>query len=52
MMSSISGGTLQRERGRFGDGIIGAQAVKSGIPLITNDRELGRAVRSAGGTVR
>jgi RHS repeat-associated protein len=45
-------GGLTRKRGKFGDGIIGAQAVKSGMPLVTNDRELAQAVRAAGGTVR
>jgi predicted nucleic acid-binding protein len=45
-------GSLLRARGRFGDGIIGAQAVEFGIPLITNDTELSAAVRAAGGVVR
>jgi RHS repeat-associated protein len=45
-------GGLVRSRGRFGDGIIGAQSVEFGIPLITNDVELANAVRAAGGTVR
>jgi hypothetical protein len=45
-------GSLQRATGRFGDGIIGAQAVEFGIPLITNDTELAAAVRAAGGIVR
>jgi predicted nucleic acid-binding protein len=45
-------GGLVRTTGRFGDGIIGAQATEFGIPLITNDAELGAAVVRSGGTVR
>jgi RHS repeat-associated protein len=45
-------GGLARATGRFGDGIIGAQALEFGIPLITNDAELAAAVRAAGGVVR
>jgi predicted nucleic acid-binding protein len=45
-------GTLVRMNGRFGDGIIGAQAIEFGIALITNDLELAAAVRAAGGVVR
>lgn len=45
-------GFLPAGRGRFGDGIIGGQALENNIPLITNDRNLGDAVRSLGGIVR
>lgn len=45
-------GALLKKQGRFGDGIIGAQAVQSGRPLVTNDKELANVVRAAGGTVR
>ena len=45
-------GTLTRATGRFGDGIIGAQATEFGIPLNTDDAELAAAVQAAGGTVR
>jgi predicted nucleic acid-binding protein len=45
-------GLLPAGRGRFGDGIIGGQALEQGIPLITNDQALGEAVRTLGGTVR
>ena len=45
-------GGLVRTTGRFGDGIIGAQAVEVGVPLITSDAELAAAVRAAGGVVR
>ena len=45
-------GNLIKLRGRFGDGIIGAQALEFGIPLVTNDAELAAAVRAAGGIVR
>lgn len=31
-------------RGRFGDGVIGAQLLEFGIPLITNDAELAKVV--------
>jgi RHS repeat-associated protein len=39
-------------RGRFGDGIIGAQALEFGLPLITNDKQLTLRVWELGGTVR
>jgi predicted nucleic acid-binding protein len=45
-------GGLTRLRGRFGDGIIGAQALELRLPLVTDDGELARAVRAAGGEVR
>ncbi|MET0624888.1 MAG: RHS repeat-associated core domain-containing protein [Pyrinomonadaceae bacterium] len=45
-------GMLPAARGRFGDGIIGAQALESQLPLVTNDRALGNAIRALGGTVR
>jgi len=45
-------GSLLKETGRFGDGIIGAQSVEFGMPLVTNDVELAAAVRALGGTVR
>ncbi len=43
---------LPAGRGRFGDGVIGAQAVEEQLPLITNDKNLGGAVKAAGGVVR
>ena len=45
-------GQLPAGRGRFGDGIIGGQAVEGGIPLITDDAALGAAVRALGGVAR
>lgn len=45
-------GMLSDKPGRFGDGIIGAQAVEFGIPLITHDKELRKVVESLGGVVR
>ena len=39
-------------RGTFGDGIIGAQALEFELPLITNDQELTLRVWELGGTVR
>ena len=45
-------GKITDTYGRLGDGLIGAQAIELGIPLITNDRGLTRAVREFGGTVR
>lgn len=45
-------GALPSGRGNFGDGVIGAQAVQYRLPLVTNDRALGNAVRAFGGTVR
>lgn len=45
-------GNITNTYGRLGDGLIGAQAVELGIPLITNDRGLTRAVREFGGVVR
>jgi len=43
---------LTAKEGVFGDGIIGAQTLEFGLPLITRDRELAKIVRSLGGTVR
>ena len=37
-------GQSTKTAGKFGDGIIGAQAIKNEIPLVTNDGELGRIV--------
>ena len=45
-------GQLPSGRGRFGDGVTGAQALENNIPLITNDRALRGVVQSLGGTVR
>jgi predicted nucleic acid-binding protein len=45
-------GMLPAGRGRFGDGIIGAQALETGLPLVTNDKALANTVRALGGTVR
>ena len=45
-------GQLPAAPGRFGDGIIGAQAIENQIPLITNDRALRGVIQSMGGTVR
>ena len=45
-------GMLPDRPGRFGDGIIGAQALENNLPLITNDKALKLAVESLGGTVR
>ena len=33
-------GEQEKVRGKFGDGIIGAQAIENNLPLITNDRRL------------
>lgn len=38
--------------GLFGDGIISAQAIENGIPLVTDDRELIELIRGLGGVVR
>jgi hypothetical protein len=43
---------LKEKPGRLGDSIIGAQALDFGLPLITNDGELGELVKSLGGKVR
>jgi predicted nucleic acid-binding protein len=45
-------GQMARTVGRVGDGIIGAQAIENGFPLITNDAELARIVFGNGGVVR
>ena len=45
-------GMLPSGAGRFGDGVIGAQAVENRIPLITNDKALKAAVDALGGTTR
>jgi predicted nucleic acid-binding protein len=45
-------GMLRDRPGRFGDGIIGAQALENNLPLITNDRNLREVIQSLGGTVR
>jgi predicted nucleic acid-binding protein len=45
-------GLLAPGRGRFGDGIVGGQALDLRIPLITDDAELAAAVRALGGVVR
>lgn len=42
----------QRGKGKFGDGIIGAQALELDLPLITNDKELKAIVSKLGGEVR
>lgn len=45
-------GQLPAGRGRFGDGVIGAQALENNIPLITNDKALRGVIQSMGGSVR
>lgn len=45
-------GQLRARRGRFGDGVIGAQSIDNGIPLITDDKELRRVINSMGGLAR
>ncbi len=45
-------GMLPAQPGRFGDGIIGGQALENNIPLITNDKALKAAVESLGGATR
>jgi len=45
-------GELPKGSGNFGDGIIGAQAIENGIPLITSDVNLAGAVVRFGGRVR
>uniref|UniRef100_UPI0029625812 RHS repeat-associated core domain-containing protein n=1 Tax=Lysobacter antibioticus TaxID=84531 RepID=UPI0029625812 len=45
-------GALPDRPGRFGDGIIGAQALENKIPLVTNDKALKRAINEMGGTTR
>ena len=39
-------------KGNFGDGVIGAQALHLGIPLVTGDKGLAAAVEGMGGTAR
>jgi len=43
---------LPAGRGRFGDGVIGAQSLDNGIPLITDDKALRNVVNSMGGTAQ
>lgn len=43
---------LPAQPGRFGDGVIGAQAIELGIPLVTNDARLAEVVRRMGGQTR
>lgn len=45
-------GQMSSKPGRFGDGIIGAQAIEHILTLITSDKELRKVVQSMGGTVR
>lgn len=45
-------GMLPDRPGRFGDGVIGAQAIQGRMPLVTNDKALRSAVQSLGGEVR
>jgi len=45
-------GMLPDRPGRFGDGIMGAQALESNLPLITNDKALKAAVEALGGATR
>ena len=45
-------GMLPAQPGRFGDGLIGGQALENNIPLITNDKALKAAVESLGGATR
>jgi hypothetical protein len=52
IISFRGGGGLNRASGRFGDAIIGQQSLQFNIPLITEDKELARAVLAAGGKVR
>ncbi len=45
-------GMLPDRPGRFGDGIIGGQALENNIPLITDDKDLKTALEKLGGTSR
>jgi len=45
-------GQSNRAKGKFGDGIIGGQAVDGNVPLITNDKELKKIVNGLGGEAR
>ncbi len=45
-------GQLPNQPGRFGDGIIGAQALEGGLPLVTNDKALRAVIEAMGGVVR
>lgn len=45
-------GMLPDRPGRFGDGIIGGQAIENNLPLITNDKALQRAIETLGGATR
>lgn len=45
-------GELPARPGRFGDGIIGAQALQFELPLVTNDHDLAELVARYGGIVR
>lgn len=45
-------GELPNTPGRFGDGIIGAQALEYNLPLVTNDQALREVVKKFGGAVR
>lgn len=45
-------GMLPPAPGRFGDGIIGAQAIERKIPLIITDKALKKVVNSLGGQAR
>jgi hypothetical protein len=42
-------GMLPDRPGRFGDGIIGAQALENNMTLITNDKALKAAIQALGG---
>jgi RHS repeat-associated protein len=45
-------GAIGPSRGLFGDGSIGATAIRTGLTLITNDGDLATAVTDLGGSVR
>jgi predicted nucleic acid-binding protein len=49
---NIRGELKPNDRGRFGDGIIGAQAIENEIPLVTDDQKLLELIRRLGGVVR
>jgi predicted nucleic acid-binding protein len=49
---NLRGKLNPKDRGLFGDGIIGAQAIENEIPLVTDDKWLKMVVRKYGGEVR
>jgi len=49
---AIRGAMRPSPRGIFGDGSIGATAIRTGSPVITNDRQFAEALRAFGHEVR